>query len=164
MTQDQKERDKQGVTLARARPLRGLSRVTVVTQNRDVTHTDRDATPPGIASRSQVVVGEEKQAGAKAPESLAADRTAAHKAKLATDPRFAGWVGLMADGDPDPAIGAEVIRRRDEQDELKRAAYQRAIDRHEQGQHVDPEHLAEARAFCAAHPRLRRPLSSGEPA
>ena len=40
------------------------------------------------------MVGEEKQAGAEAPENKHAARTAAHKAKLAADPRFAAWQGL----------------------------------------------------------------------
>lgn len=67
-----------------------------------VTHEDRDATPPGIASRSEArcEVGEEKQAGAEAPENKHATRTAQHKAKLAADPRFAAWQGLS------PAVAA----------------------------------------------------------
>lgn len=67
-----------------------------------VTLEDRDATPPGIASRSDArcEVGEEKQAGAEAPESRHAARTAQHRAKLAADPRFAAWQGLS------PAVAA----------------------------------------------------------
>lgn len=63
-----------------------------------VTHEDRDATPPGIASRSEArcEVGEEKQAGAEAPENKHATRTAQHKAKLAADPRFAAWQARFA--------------------------------------------------------------------
>lgn len=72
-------------------------------------------------------------------------------------------IELLAADDPDPAIGEAAWRRQDERAELFRAAYQRAIDRHEQGQYVDPKHLAEARAFCAAHPRLERALGTGEP-
>lgn len=52
----------------------------------------------------------------------------------------------------------------EERDELLRAAYQRAIDRAAQGQYVNPAHLAEARAWVAAHAPLNRPLGTGEPA
>lgn len=155
-TQNEKRDIRERDTLARARPLRG--NVTVSqrdTSGRDVTsHRDSDTPPASLRGVTITLSG----GGASH-----AERTAAHRAKLATDPRFAGWINLMSDGDPDPAIGLEVLRRREEQDELKRAAYQRAIDRHEQGQHVDPEHLAEARAFCDAHPRLQRALGTGEP-
>ena len=55
------------------------------------------------------MVEEEKQAGAEAPENKHAARTAAHKAKLSADPRFAAWQHLGATPsahDPRPAAVA----------------------------------------------------------
>lgn len=89
-------------------------------------------------------------------------RTAAHKARLSLDPRFAQWLDLLAADDPPP--DPQAIRRREERDELQRRACLAGIARAEQGQRVDSAWLDWARAFVAATPALNRPLGNGEPA
>lgn len=89
------------------------------------------------------------------------DRTTEHKAKLATDPRFATWLNLLAADDPAP--DTEAIRRREERDECMRLACIAGIARADQGQRVDSAWLDWARAFVAATPALNRPLGTGEP-
>lgn len=92
------------------------------------------------------------------------EKTRAHAAKLATDPRFAGWVGLMADGDPDPAIGQAAQRLADERRELMRRAKYAFLCHAQDNPEADPAEIAEARQFLADHPPLQRPLGTGEPA
>lgn len=76
-------------TLARARPLRGLSRCHAVTQrDRDVTERrDSDTRPlalPGVTITPSVTEVDGKKD--------------ADRAKLAADPRFAAWVAAMPEG------------------------------------------------------------------
>lgn len=79
------------------------------------------------------------------------------------DPRFAGWLDLIAQDDPPP--DPEAIARRQERTELMRQAQQRIIDLHEQGIRIaHPTDLEGARAFVMANPPLRRPIGTGEPA
>lgn len=91
-------------------------------------------------------------------------KTAAHKAKLREDPRFAGWLGLMTQDDPDPAIGAEAQRRADEQLDLTRRAKYSFLLWAKDNPETDPKAIAEARQFLADHPPLQRPLGDGSPA
>lgn len=141
-----KDRD---TSRARARPFGDAALCPCVpagTQMRDATTGTRDATPPGIASRSLGAV---------------AEKTRAHAAKLATDPRFAGWLGLMAQDDPAPYPAA--IARRQERDELRRLCCLRTIAMAERGCTVDAVALEDARDFVATHPPLGRPLGTGNP-
>lgn len=102
-------------------------------------------------------------AGAKAPGSLAAQRTAAHKAKLAEDPRFAGWLNLLAKDDPQPDPAATA--RREERDELMRRACLAHLEMADRGlANGDPVHTQWCRDFVASTAPLGRPLGTGEPA
>ena len=114
---------------------------------RDTSSGTRDATPPGIASRSGH-----------------SERTAEHKAKLAQDPRFAGWLGLMAADDPDPSIGQAAQRRAEERLELTRRAKYSFLLWAQDNPETDPAAIAEARQFLDDHPPLRRALGTGESA
>lgn len=91
------------------------------------------------------------------------EKTAAHKAKLATDPRFAGWLGLMAQDDPPPAIAEAAQRRIAEQLELTRRAKYSFLLWAQDNPEIDPAAIAEARQFLADHPPLQRALGTGEP-
>lgn len=87
-----------------------------------------------------------------------------HAERLATDPRFAGWLGLMAADDPDPAIAEAAQRRADEQLELTRRAKCSYLCWAQGNPEADPKQISEARQFLADHPPLRRALGTGEPA
>jgi len=145
---DTSERD----TLACARPpYGGMSRCHAVTvTGRDVTE-NRDSSPCG---RTITVGGiEEKQAPTEGSASHE-DRQAAHRAKLAADPRFAAWVA----GDDD--AGRE--RRAEERRELMRIAAQQVIDEAALGP-VDPHRLAWAQQIVATHKPPAFPHPSTEP-
>lgn len=143
-------------SLARARPLRGipLSRHGTVTVTVPLGGRDSDRAPlrsdPVTITPGNALGFEEK--------------TAAHKAKLATDPRFAGWLGLMTQDDPDPAIGQAAQRLADERRELMRRAKYAFLCHAQDNPEADPAEIAEARQFLADHPPLQRPLGTGEPA
>jgi len=142
---------------SRARtPLRGMSRLSRVTDAgvTEVVGRDSDRAPlrsdpvpitPGTAQGIE-------------------EKTRAHKAKLAQDPRFAGWLGLMAADDPDPSIGEAAQRRAEERLELTRRAKYSFLLWAQDNPETDPAAIAEARQFLADHPPLQRALGTGEPA
>lgn len=147
-------RDKAVRDISRARtPLfhRGCHGVTRDTSNRDVT-SDRDSDTPGLEGRGVTIT--------LASAAFEA-RTAAHKAKLAADPRFAGWLGLMTQDDPPPDLAA--IARQEERTELMRRAKYAFLCWAQDNPAADPFDVQAARDFLAAHPPLARPLGTGEP-
>lgn len=120
------------------------------------------------------------------------EKTKAHAAKLATDPRFAGWLGLMpnertccgtfdgsvhratctaqdravalmSDGDPDPAIGEAAARRAEESIELLRRAKYSFLCWAQRNPEADPREVQAARDFLDRHQPLQRPLGAGQP-
>lgn len=86
----------------------------------------------------------------------------AHKAKLAADPRFAAWLGLVTQDDPPPDPAATT--RREERDELMRRACLSHLEMAARGlATADPVHTQWCRDFVATTAPLGRPLGTGEP-
>lgn len=127
----------------------GLEGVVCAQRPEPLTPDSRIAGAPGSPASGVGTVGEKSRA---------------HAARLATDPRFAGWLGLMAQDDPAPAIAEAAQRRIAEQLELTRRAKYSFLLWAQDNQETDPAAIAEARQFLADHPPLQRPLGTGEPA
>jgi len=87
-----------------------------------------------------------------------------HKARLARDPRFAGWAaGAPAGPDLGPLadpVYPDVQRRMAERNELRRVAAVSAL--RNGGKHLTPQERAENRLWAGLTP-LAGPLSDGEP-